>query len=102
VKDLKIAQIWELDMPKDTNRLKAFRDFDHTNPGEVNRKYNRTRTLWSQGNDHMILITEFTNAEDYTNFMKDDEAQRYCVDFSRLVDNVKVRTCRPAIFSYPE
>ena len=88
-------------MPKDSDRLKEFRDFDYTTLPEVDRKYNRTRTFWSQGSDHIILLLEFADAEDYAKYVNDDEAQRWCFEFSRLVDNVTIRTCRPAIFSYP-
>jgi len=101
---MKIAQIWEWDMPKDRDRLKALEDWSSKTQAylaEVNEKYNRTRTSWSQGDNHMILIIEFADADDYAKFMKDDEAQMWVFDFCRTVDNVTVRTCRPAI-SRPE
>ncbi len=102
---MKIAQIWEYDIPKEGDRFKALNDWGSKTQAyvaEINEKYNRTRTSWSQGNNHMILIIEYADAVDYAKFMEDDDAMMWIVDFCRLVDNVKVRTCRPAIFRPPE
>lgn len=89
----------EWDNPKDEERRKQYTDMTRdTSRRERFEKLGVIKSTrgWADGSGHIINMTEFESMEDFAKLWNDIEFQRMHVNLYRVVDNFKIRICRPA------
>jgi hypothetical protein len=89
----------EWDNPKDEERRKKYAEITRdTAMRERFEKLGNIKSImgWADGTGHIISLWEFESMEDFAKLWNDIEFQRGHVRFYRVVDNFRIRICRPA------
>ena len=96
---MEVITFAEWDIPKDEERRKKYIEYMGdtawisriTNSGIVKHR------AWTDGNGgHVMCTAEFESMENYAKVWNDLEYHRRHARFYRIVDNFKMRVCRPA------
>jgi hypothetical protein len=89
----------EWDNPKDEERRKKYAEL--TNDTALRERFEKLGVIksmkgWADGTGHIISLWEFESMEDFTKLWNDMEFQRGLVRGYRVVDNLRIRICRPS------
>ena len=98
---MKICSILEWDTPKDTEKIKAY--YDYTKKfslflDKLDKELGSHRSSWADGSGHLVSIVEYPSVEAYAKVLSNEEYHSRVVNFSRLVQNVQMRTYRPSSY----
>jgi hypothetical protein len=89
----------EWDNPKDEERRKKYTEIMRDTA--LRERFDKlgvikSRKGWADGTGHIISLMEFESMEDFAKLWNDIEFQRVHVRFYRVVDNFRIRICRPS------
>lgn len=97
---MEVITFAEWDIPKDEERRKKYVEYmgDRAWIDRINKMgLVKRHRAWTDGTGgHIMYTAEFDSMEDYAKVWNDLEYHRRHARFYRIVDNFKMRVCRPA------
>jgi hypothetical protein len=90
----------EWDNPKDEKRRKQYTEMTRDNT--LRERFEKLGVIksmkgWTDGTGHIISLWVFESMEDFAKLWNDIEFQRMHVRGYRVVDNFRIRICRPSV-----
>jgi hypothetical protein len=86
----------EWDNPKDEARRTKFFDENRRRAKPAKWEGVGKRTTWADGTGHIIALWEYESPEDFAKVWNDPEYHQYLRQSYPLLDNIRVRVCRPS------
>ena len=89
----------EWDNPKDEERRKKYAEI--TSDSDLREHFEKLDVIknwkgWADSTGHIISLWEFESMEDFAKLWDDIEFHKIHARFYRVVDNFRLRICRPA------
>ena len=99
---MKVLVLTTWENPKSDEGLKKYWDFMEKHRKYMTErinKYNVKRSGWADGTGKVYNLREFESYDAYAKFFDDEESHRIWINFSRLVNNLKIKVLRESFKS---